>query len=311
MTLLSGELPDKCSICMKLLKDAGFQMEAFMLDTDPATTTLLKDKAKEKDSQEEAQEIQDSQDPPEDQPDQAEDAPGPAAVLALVEGDPHLQLLQENSMKRRYPVRCLRCVRQCSRKNAVFDLITLKKEKYYWQHVRSPTHRTNVAIWNLQQQRIRVASNGGSDPDNAGNPGQTQDLKLMKCQGFSIQQGRGSKIHDLQSEFKLWMNYNSASALACARQEDSNPGHTYKTDLKKNDHVIIHSKCAHEDVPVAGGERAMCAKCKSLGSDRGISRMICRFYLKHVAARALAVFSWVWVKPSGLRYWESILNILT
>jgi hypothetical protein len=55
MTLLSGELPDKCSICMKLLKDAGFQMEAFMLDTDPATTTLLKDKAKEQDSQEEAQ----------------------------------------------------------------------------------------------------------------------------------------------------------------------------------------------------------------------------------------------------------------
>lgn len=286
-TLLSGKLPEDCKLCMKLLGDAGFDMEALMLDLDPATTSFNKenkDHSPEEIELDSAGEDQNGQQKPQNPEKQG----GLQDVLQLVRDDRHLQLLDAGTHKRQHPVRCLRCVRSSTKKNAVFDLITLKKPKWYWQHVNCATHKANVAVWNAQQRVMRMAANGGVDPDDNGSAAPVQDLVLAPCQGLSLQKSRGTKLYELLDVFKLWFAYNSAAALASMRHDENNPGHTYNMDVRRNDCIIIHGRCKQENVPVRGDERPVCSKCKSLAEERSIRRMIGRFWMKHAAARALA-----------------------
>ena len=289
--LLSGTLPTECKICHQVLQSGGFSMEDFQRDTDPSTTTLFSGKDEAVEVLGDSQEVQDGA----GSEDNEKDEKG-LNILQWVKDDPHLELLPPNTCKRRWPVRCLRCVRQCNHRAAVFDLVSTKNPKWFYQHVRSPTHRDNVALWNLRQ---KSKGRPGSDPSSGPGDG---DRTHLPCQGFSVQGSKGTKLHEVREAFKLWLCYNSANALAPARADTEIRAHTYNMDAKSNDCIIFHHKCEKNTVQLNPGSRVLCSHCSLLGTDRGILRMVGRFFLKHGAARALALCQRGWMKLCGMRW---------
>ena len=264
-------------------------MEDFQRDIDPSTTTLSSGTMPDDaiDVLGDSQEVQDD--------DGAGDGEKAPDVLEWVRENPHLELLPRHSCKRQWPVRCLRCMRNCTKKLAVFDLVSTSNPKWYYQHVNGPTHKTKVALWKQSNQSKKRGS--GSDPSSG--PG-ADDSVSQPCQGFSVQCCKGTKLHEARDAFKLWLCYNSANALVPAC--DTGAGaHTYNIDAKNNDCIIFHHKCEKTAAPLQPGVRVLCARCTLLGKDRPILRMIGRFLLKHGAARALALCHFVWMKFCGMR----------
>ena len=144
LELMEGRVPDDCDTCTKFLKDQKFNMEALQRDIDLATSKIFSID----DGNDEIDEQEVSDDDIGDEGQQKE----PKAFL-LVAKDPHVTLLQANTHKKRFPVMCNLCKRNCNNKNSIFDLVNPKRGKWYWQHVRAPTHKNRVAEYEFEQSR--------------------------------------------------------------------------------------------------------------------------------------------------------------
>ena len=205
-------------------------------------------------------------------------------VVALVKDNPHLEMLEFGSHKRRFPVRCRLCVRGASSKMAVFDAISIKRRKWVDQHLNAPTHRANLKKWQADNPEH---ADGDCGPDVV----QEQTV----CQGFSVQGGVGSKLHAIREAFFHWAAYNSTRQIHHTRQPgESQPWHRYMTDTVCNENIIIHRNCERKMLFVRPGRRTMCDKCSSLANDRYIVRMVARFYLKETGARNMAAVFEIW-----------------
>ena len=319
--LVDGSVPDACKLCSELLSVAKFSMDALqravrqatddtphaLQDTSEQQSQQTKKEPGEKIVKQEPgevsvkQEVQEASD--------AEDGAAPSAgvqacrrgkadfdVRDLVRQNPHLQLLPENTHKRRHPVQCNICIRASSKQPAVFDLIDIRKEKFYLQHVNAPTHVRNLAV-RKGGQAPRAAGGSGAARGGAGCPSmQTEnpDAEVppaVDCHGLRLTKALpASKIVQMLPAFELWVCYNALSNAACLHEtEDGGCSmHQYTHDLTSGTYVIRHRLCERSSGSVVQeGMPPVCCKCYSLSNDRGIVRMITRFYLKHTAAHLL------------------------
>ena len=239
-------------------------MEAFQKDLDPATSTVFKlDETVEEEEMREIGEIVEDLDP-----ENADDVDGSGEpkVIRLVKSNPHLRLLPANAYKKRFPVQCKLCQRRKGH-FAIFDLIVLHKEKGYHQHVNGATHKAQLKQWTLQ---------------HCPSQGEGQE----HCQGLCVQEAKGSKLHMMIEEFRLWAVYYSPGNI-----HGENPGHHYSYDMKKDLHVIVHHRCEKPLLNIVRGKRTMCSKCASLQNERSLLRQVWKFFVKQSAARALACLS--------------------
>ena len=225
-------------------------------------------------------------------------------VRALVRKLPFLELLPENTNKRRYPVRCHACVRPTTKQPAIFDLITLKHDKFLNEHCNGPTHARNLAFWRLRHacqatkdsdKKSHGSGGGGSkgdtdddgDGDEEGQEVQSKDT-LHECQAFQLQNApEGAKLASVLPAFELWASYNvlSAAAPLC---DGNDAGHKYHHDLGAGHYSIRHRHCNKQaGLIVEQGVPALCEKCRNLGDDRYILRSLNRFFVKHSAAHLL------------------------
>ena len=269
--LILGNMPHECDLCMALLKEKNFNMDDFKRDIDPSTTTLFQDQNG----------AQVAESPPARAPGAADAAvspqsqsPGGVDVVGLAKKDKYLQLLPPGSRKKRLPVKCLVCQRSSTKQLAVFDLISRRNPKWLNQHLDGPTHKGNVRRMEAKNKAMVDATSGDS-------------TVLRPCQGLSVCQAEGSKLHECFEVLKLWLAYNSAHAIASAKDDREATGHKYQQDPVMKDVIINHARCNRESIPVGPDQRAVCDKCLQLQSDRSILRTTGRLYLKHTAASSL------------------------
>ena len=205
-------------------------MEDFQRDVNPATTTLFKeDKADQEVQVVESQDQHRAEDA--DQDDETEGNEG--SVLDQVRANPHLELLPENSHKRRFPVKCNLCFRKHSRAHAIFDLVNLKKAKMLRQHLKTHTHRAKLAEWQANQVPVDLTAGA------SGTPG------FVPCEGLSLPHCEGSKLYEMQNAYKLWAACNSSRGIQSAwKDKQEEFGHTYTYDIRTDSHAIRHQSCA-------------------------------------------------------------------
>ena len=351
--LLDGKKPDACHICAKILSDAKFSMDIFQADIsnslgETTSTTLNGDQKNTDDKSDQAsekhtklfEEDMESAFPKPNENNEDEDVDeeeigmkddyeageGTIDYREVVKADPNLELLPENTHKRRYPVRCKLCIRNSTKEGAIFDLINPFKKKLLKQHLDSVTHRKNYAKWSIQyveaiNTQARASRSDHDDHGNAGGGGgddgddvplptlSEKKGALVPCKGFAIAKCKDTKMFSLQEEFKLWYSYNcmaqvaslrgKKSNLRCNKSEDGSGGHRYHCEMATENYIIVHRCCEQEilsDMPGVDSTFArehghdMCVKCQSLGNERSLIRMIGRFYVKWAAARVLAIY---------------------
>ena len=74
-------------------------------------------------------------------------------VAQMVKEDEFLELLPPNSHKMTFPVRCLACFRKGTQKHAIFDLCSMRSQKWLKQHREGSTHVGNGGLEkNAQEQ---------------------------------------------------------------------------------------------------------------------------------------------------------------
>ena len=232
-------------------------------------------------------------------------------VRELVRKNPRMTVLPENSYKRRFPVQCSLCVRSSTKQPAIFDLVDVRKEKFYIQHIGGPTHIKNLALFNTRRSRSRGCGRDGrvdaqeSQDAAAAADGRDGDafegdpqalVPYTECQSFHLKCApAGAKLANLRDAFELWATYQIMPGMArlcdaAAGESGEGTGHRYQHDLKSGSFIIRHRLCegsfgsvVEDGVP----PMPMCAKCESLGDDRSILRMLTRFFTKYSAAHLL------------------------
>ncbi|CAE7660477.1 unnamed protein product [Symbiodinium sp. CCMP2592] len=238
---------------------------------------------------------------------QGEDEQQPAEqdVRQLILKDPYLRMLPEGSLCKRFPVECSLCVRATTRKKAVFDLVSLERTKFYYQHVQSATHRRHLAAREGGNSSRSSAGAVKSSRSSAGAIGAgsgagaataaamedeataTAEPPALKCQGFHVQKAPPeAKLASLLPAFELWAVYNQLNSGL--HQKDARK-HQYQHDMTTGHFILRHYDCQADEAYVPGPDvPALCEKCRSLGNDRCVLRMVQRFYVKHCGARLLA-----------------------
>ena len=272
LKLRDGEVPTACQICSDMLRDRSFDLSELQNaiergvisddDEEVAAPCPLQDAVQMPDVEPEVSEVQ-----------AVGDGDG-VGVLERVRRNPHLQLLPPNTHKRRFPVKCLLCVRRSTGKGAVFDLITTERHKWLDQHLDSATHKQHVGQAKARKRMQEQGQSGGSP-------------EFKKCEGLCVQRCEGSKLFKVRDCFELWAQYNSLDHIKPVRRGET--GHSYSSDITTGEHIIVHAKCKKEELRVNPAERTMCDLCRSLQNDRGVIRMIAKCYRKHIAARVPAL----------------------
>ena len=305
--------PEKCPICSEMFTTAGFKMEDFKeaVENGPKTEDL--EQAKEelvafgddgKDEDHKRSTDDGCPDDPEallgddfepDSPDEGHHSgcQRPAAtgaelsVVELIKRDPFVSLLPENTYKMRYPVICHICVRKATKKNSIFDLVDLRRTKYYYQHVEGPTHVGNMAeqLEKIRKKKEAAAAEGDGHQDGDGTMSEFAGFDPPKCEGFVVEREVNTKVNGLLAEFRLWFVYNcTGNVLKLQTDEDSR--HNYTFDRGQQQHRIFHRLCTKQ-ASSSGQPNSMCKKCRELGNDRPLQRCIGKFFVKYSAGRAL------------------------
>ena len=202
-------------------------------------------------------------------------------VCELVRNDPFLTRLPDNAYKMRFPVMCRICVRKATKKPAVFDLVNLRRTKYFYQHVQGPTHVDNVAA-HIRKTKSKEAALDAAGQETAAD---FEGFDPPKCDGFVVERAVNTKVHGVLAEFRLWFVYHCTNHIVKLQTEEDSR-HQYSYDRRKQEHIIFHRLCTKEAVP-NDLQLSMCTKCRSLGNDRPLLRCIGKFYVKYCAGRAL------------------------
>ena len=269
-------IPEKCTLCQEILTSAGFNFASFQDALRQALVAKVPDSGDEpEDEQPEADlacladglMIEDDEDAAE--AGVADDTP---EGIKAVHNDPDLELLPRDTFRCVFPVKCLLC-RNKKGKQKVFDLCNPSRLKYVNQHVNGPTHVKNLA-------RRQTARNG-DDPS--------------PCQGFCPERSLGTNLHRLLKEYQLWASYNTSDQISHMVDVDSR--HSYQWDNTKKEHTIFHQKCEKvasalleldsQRQPDHLRQNLMCNRCRSLGENPSLRRMVSKFFVKHAAARCL------------------------
>ena len=312
--LLNGALPETCAKCMSALTSVQFSMEKFQAQltqeiepeplqeakleaTQQAETSCVKQEAEALDDNQALGCVADT-DAAVDVP-TAEDAEDAVDPRQLVNNNPVLVLLPPGTHSKRYPVQCLACKRKSTNKCAIFDLITINHARYLTQHITGATHVKNAkkfmqdsrpasAAAPLQDLQALPSSDVSAQPDEAEIRCQVVAVKQLPCEGFQLNHApKSAKLGSLKEEANLWSVYTPLPSV-----QDLNEGnHQYTRNLNDNGLVIRHHSCAGSATVVeedGNGAPPLCGRCSELGSLRSIVRMVCKFYIKHAAARLLA-----------------------
>ena len=86
-----------------------------------------------------------------------------------------------------------------------------------------------------------------------------------------------------------WAAYNASKGIRTTQKSEENAGHQYTYDIRAEDYTIRHQACKQPWVRCGASPRAVCEKCLLIQNDRGVIQMVAKFYLKHAAARVLAL----------------------
>ena len=279
-------IPQKCELCHDILTSAGFDFKSFR---DTLSTAFVTDIAESEDEEpDDDQEIQEAElagladglviEDDESVEDDAEEGvtdDTPRGIKAVYK-NPDLELLPRDTFRCVFPVKCLLCQTKKG-KPKVFDLCNPERLKYLNQHVDAPTHQRNLA-------RRRAAQTGDADAGPAA------------CQGFCVERSLGTSLHRLLKEYQLWAGYNTSEQIS--RVKDPECRHSYCWDNTKKEHTIFHMKCdkvavsqlelASRRQPDHLRQNLICNKCRSLGENPSVRRMVSKFFVKHAAASCLS-----------------------
>ena len=282
----TSKVPDKCDICTSYLQQSDFNWEQFKDDLKKGLAAPQRNHDLDSGNEEVVQ-VPDS---PIKSEDRDIDASAPSAekpketqnrkntkqfdAIKAVNENEFLELLDKGSHKKALPVKCLLCRRR-NGQAAIFDLVSHNRRKYYDQHVDSPTH-----------QKLLQAHLQAQDPTK-----QWVKQEVVACEGFCPEKAPSSKVFSMMAEFKIWSVYNGLEHSGTLN-EASGARHAYNLNMVDQQHSVRHHSCEKTAAPVLtlswGQGHPMCHRCRSLGNDRSVLRMVARFYVKHVAARVPA-----------------------
>ena len=246
-------------------------------------------------------------------------------VVAIVRRmSPQLEILEPKTFGKRIPVRCHVCV---ANRPVVFDLIDGFTPQALRQHLESARHVGGLATFNqrnvqidqiaqsaddadgdlggadgLAQNRPSRRDSSGSDQSkskssNSG-PASSQECE-SPCLAWSLNDApKSDKLAQVAESLKMYTGLCARQAISNLNQiekmldeEDGGLLHDYQVDLNTGNVTIRHRNCTRKASMIDPGMgsvcRAVCKKCRDLGKDRYILRVLAKFVLKHYAAQLL------------------------
>lgn len=183
----------------------------------------------------------------------------------LVENDDNMEFLARGSHNKKIPVQCNACVRPHGKHGprAIFDLINLKYDHWYYQHVLSATH-----IRYTQDQKVSGVKNEESQLQCAG---WQMSKAMLTCRLSRLGEGLVEYATVTSTESTEHMNRTM---------------HSFNV-IQGKDVVIKHRNCAGLASTVSQGH-PMCPLCFDIGQNRNIAHQTAKLFVKTLAARLLS-----------------------